>query len=270
MFINKDNSIIEINSNNPWNIITIMAWVHGNEFSWVNAFFEILKDIKIISWKVYFIFANLKALEIEKRIFEKNLNRCFLKNNHWKTYEDLRAKEIIPYLQESDYLLDVHNTWNENNSIPFLISEYKNLWEIFDVHLVISWFDKLHPGWSDGYMNTIWKIWICLESGSIYDTKWSEIAKNWILNFLKFTWNIDGKINMRKNQEYIRFDYIYKNKTKDFRFKKDFSDFEKIQEWQIIAFDGNNTIISDRDWYIVFTYIPKNIWEECFCLWNSG
>jgi hypothetical protein len=35
---------------------------------------------------------------------------------------------------------------------------------------------------------------------------------------------------MRKNQEYIRFDYIYKNKTKDFRFKKDFSDFEKIQE----------------------------------------
>jgi succinylglutamate desuccinylase len=42
---------------------------------------EILKDIEITSGKVYFIYANLKALEINNRIFEKNLNRCFLENN---------------------------------------------------------------------------------------------------------------------------------------------------------------------------------------------
>jgi succinylglutamate desuccinylase len=43
---------------------------------------KILKDIKINFGKVYFIFANLKALEINKRFYEKNLNRCFYKNNN--------------------------------------------------------------------------------------------------------------------------------------------------------------------------------------------
>lgn len=269
MLIQKDKSIIEINSNIPWNTTTIMVWVHGNELSWVNALLKILKNIKTSSWKVYFIFANLKALEIWKRFFEKNMNRCFLQNNDWDTYEDKRALEIIPYLQESDYLLDVHNTLNTWNSIPFLISEYKNLWKYFDVDFVISWFDKLHPGWSDGFMNSIWKKWVCLESWSIYDEKWPEIAKKWIINFLRFTWNIDWQIQKRENQEFIKFDKIYKNKTLNFKFIKEFFDFEKIKKWQIIAYDWKKEIISDIDCFIVFTYTPKNIWDECFCLGNN-
>jgi hypothetical protein len=56
------------------------------------------------------------------------MNRCFLENNKSETYEDKRVvNDIIPYLLKSDYLLDVHNTLNENNSIPFLISEYSDL-----------------------------------------------------------------------------------------------------------------------------------------------
>lgn len=267
MIIKKENSIIEFDSYIPWNITTIMVWVHGNELSWVNALFEILKEIKIISWKVHFIFANLKALEIWERQFEKNMNRCFLENNICTTYEDNRVKDIIPYLKESDYLLDVHNTLNTKNSIPFLISEYQNIARFFDVDFIISWFDTLHPGGSDWFMNSIWKIWICLESWSIYDEKWPNIAKKWIINFLRFTWNIDWKIEEKKNQEFIRFDTIYKNKTLNFRFVKDFLDFEKISKGQIIAYDWDEKIISDRDGYIVFTYKPKNIWDECFCLW---
>ena len=137
----KSSSVIEINWKKPWNTTTIMVWVHWNELSWVNALFEILDEIKIISWKVYFIFANLEALKLNQRQFEKNMNRCFTENNIWTTYEDKRANEIIPYLQKSDYLLDVHNTLNKNNSIPFLISEYKELWQYFQVDLVVSWFD---------------------------------------------------------------------------------------------------------------------------------
>jgi succinylglutamate desuccinylase len=269
MQIQKEKSIMELDSNMPWKTTTIMVGVHGNELSWVNAVFEILKDIKVISWKIYFIFANLKALEIWKRQLEKNMNRCFLKQNIGDTYEDQRVQEILPYLQQSDYLLDVHNTLNTWNSIPFLISEQKNLGKYFDVDFVISWFDNLHPGGSDSFMNTIWKIWLCLESGSIYDEKWPEIAKNWILNFLKFTWNISGKIIENNNQECIKFDNIYKNKTLNFKFVKDFLDFEKVSLWQIIAYDGEKEIISDRDWFIIFTYLPEKIWDECFCLWKN-
>lgn len=132
--------------------------------------------------------------------------------------------------------------------------------------MVINWFDKLHPWWSDSFMNSIWKIWLCLESGSIYDEKWPKTAKEWILNFLRFTWNISWNVTAKEWQTFIRFDRIYKNKTINFRLAKEFLDFEKISKWQILAYDGEETIYSDRDGYIVFTYKPKEIWDECFCL----
>ena len=117
-------------------------------------------------------------------------------------------------------------------------------------------------------MNNIWKVWLCLESGSIYDEKWPEIAKNGIINFLKFTWNIKWEVFEKNNQKLIKFDTIYKNKSLYFKFIKKFNDFEKVSLWQVIAYDWKKEIVSDRNWYILFTYIPKDIWEECFCLWK--
>lgn len=259
-------SIIEIFSKNPWKTTTIMVWVHGNETAWIHALQEILHDIEIIAWKIYLIFANIEAITAWKRFFEKNLNRCFIKDNTSKTYEDKRAKEIISFLEESDFLLDIHNTLNSLNSIPFLISEHKELAKFFDVNLIVSWFDTLHPWGSDGFMNTIGKKWLCLESWSIYDKNSVFIAKKSIINFLKFTWNISWDPETMEKQKFIKFDKIYKNKTLNFKFKKKFLDFEKIKKWGIIAYDWWKKIISDRNWIILFTYDPKKIWDECFCL----
>jgi len=74
-------SIIECNSNVAGATTTVMVWVHGNELSQVNAVIEMLWDFKIISGKVYFIFANLQAQRINQRFFKKNMNRCFHLSN---------------------------------------------------------------------------------------------------------------------------------------------------------------------------------------------
>lgn len=266
MFKKISDSIIEISSNIPGKTTTIMAGVHGNELSGLRAVENILKTINVISGKVYFITANLKALAIKQRQFEKNLNRCFLSNNQEQSYEDNRAREIMPYLQNSDYLLDVHNTTNQENSVPFLISEHKELGKYFDVNLVVSWFDKLHPGGSDGYMNSLGKIWLCLESGSIYDSNGPKLAEKSILNFLRFTKNIAGEANIHQPQKFIKFTNIYKNKTLDFKFSKQYKDFEEIEANTIIAYDREEKIITKKDQIITFPYLPQKIGDECFCL----
>jgi len=169
-------------------------------------------------------------------------------------------------LQESEYLLDVHNTLNTQNSIPFLICEYPNLTEYFDVDEVVCGLDVLHPWGSDGYMNSIWKVGLCLESGSIFDPKWPEIAKNWILNFLKFTGNIWGAPILRDGQELVELDYIYKNTTLDFHFSKKFLDFEKVPAGFVIAYDGEEEVKFDEERVILFTVEGNSIGEECFCV----
>jgi hypothetical protein len=166
-------------------------------------------------------------------------------------------------------LLDIHNTTSFYNSVKFLISEYKDFWKYFDIKYIISWFDNLHPWWSDSYMNSIWKKWFCLECWSInfWDKKESEkLAEKSIINFLKLTWNINWKVEIFNNQKFIKFDYIYKNKTLNFKFKKNFKDFEKIEAWEIIAYDWEEKIKAKENSYILFSYKPSKIWDECFCL----
>lgn len=244
-----------------------MCGIHGNELAWVQAVSEITKKIKINKWITYFIFANLKAIEQNVRQTEKNMNRCFYDDIKWSTYEDIRTKEILPYLQKSDYLLDLHSSTNRK-SVPFLISEYKELSKLFPVEIIASWFDKLHPWGSDGYINSIWKIGICLESGSIEDNN-VDVLKESIINFLKYTWNISWDIqnfSQSLNQKSIHFDKIYKNKSNNFKLNKNFWDFETIKKWDIIWFDDKEKIIAQENWIIVFAHDRDKKWEEAFIL----
>ena len=227
------------------------------------------KDFYIDAWKVYFIYANTEAIKKNKRYIEKNMNRCFFNKVSGETYEEQRVQNIIPYLKKSEYLLDIHNTTNKYASVPMLISEYPEIGKYFNVQYIVSWFDSLHPWWSDGYMNSIGEKWLCIECGSIYDNNWSKLAKESIINFLRFTGNLDTKALSYKKQSYIKFDTIYKNKTNTFTFEKWFRDMEKIYAWQIIAYDGKEKIIAESNWYILFPDIPKNIWDECFVLWKE-
>ncbi|MCB9804969.1 succinylglutamate desuccinylase/aspartoacylase family protein [Candidatus Peribacteria bacterium] len=71
--------------------------------------------------------ANPRAIEQNIRQTEKNMNRSFHTIPQDNTYEDIRAQELLPFLRESDVLLDIHNTLNTENSIPFLISEHANM-----------------------------------------------------------------------------------------------------------------------------------------------
>ena len=141
-------------------------------------------------------------------------------------------RELLPYLEKSDYLLDVHNTLREVNSIPFLINEYPKLDDYFDVKYAVSGFDNLHPGGSDGYMNSIGKVGLCLEAGSIYDNQDVVIqnAKEGVLNFLRFTGNIAGAPILYRDKTRIHFDTIYKNLSSSFRFVKPLGDFEVVRK----------------------------------------
>jgi len=256
-----------------WNTTVIMVWVHGNEFSWIEILDEIIKSLDINNWKVYFIYANLKAIEKKIRFIEKNLNRCFLIDKKWSTYEEKRALEIIEILNKADYLLDIHNTISTNSSLEILITTHIDYAKYFNVDKVVSNIDDIQKGWSDWYMDCIWKKWFCLECGSIYfwdKNKTLELAKNSIINFLKVTWNINWipkEYNLKRL--IIKMKYMHFLKTNNFIFTKDYKDFEFIQSWDIIGKDWCFDIKVEKNSYIVFPRKRKNIWDECFCIWEE-
>ncbi|KAF0690566.1 Aste57867_18053 [Aphanomyces stellatus] len=106
--------------------VTILGGVHGNELTGV----QVVEQLKascppLLVGTLTLILGNPKAIEINERgsAPHADLNRHFTidlfnKPSSDATYEELRAKEIAPYLQNSDLVLDLHAT--NKPSVPFL------------------------------------------------------------------------------------------------------------------------------------------------------
>lgn len=256
------NGVWKFDSWKPWMRVLLMAWVHGNELSGQIILRELIDTICVSHGIVFIIpHANPNAVAQNVRQTEKNMNRAFSIPPQGETYEDKRAQELLPLFEQSDILLDIHNTLGEN-SIPFLISEHPEWNQYFPVDRVIRGLDMLHPGWSDGYMNSIGKKWFCIESGSIYDPQWPEIAKNSIMNFLRATWSIEGAPRITESQSIYQLDVIVKSQSNNVRFIKKWLDFETVHAGEIVGYDWDRVIRAPYDGVILFSYIPTQAGEE--------
>jgi len=260
--------VIEKIGKNPGKKILILAGVHGDEVCGIKAFNSLIQKLNIISGKVIFIYANLEAIKQDKRCIEYNLNRCFLKEQPPEikdTLEGKTAKEIIPYLEWADIMLDLHASFTDGSS-PFVICDEKQTSNasIFNSDTVTYNWDKFEPGSTDYFMNLQNKPGFCFECGYSKSKKSQEIAEKAIINFLVFTENIDGKLNRTSNQRYIKINGIYKNKSDYFKKARYFKDFEKLKERALIGIDGDEKIYANKDTILLFVTDTSKSGEECF------
>lgn len=262
--------VIELIGEKPGKTTVLLAGIHGNETNGVKAFDKIVPNIKIESGKVVFIYANLQAIIQNKRQIEKNLNRCFLKQQPEdiiNTLEGKTAKEIMPYLDSADFMLDIHSSFIED-SMPFVICDEKQIKNsiFFDSEIVSYNWDPFEPGSTDYYMNQLEKPGFCLECGYLNDNKSSEIAERAIYNFLIFTKNIQGKIFVRKDKRYLKIRMLYKNKLGSFKKRRYLKDFQKADEDMIIGYDGLQPIFIKKDDIVLFLRDVDDLNEECFLI----
>lgn len=247
-----------------------MAGVHGNESFGVDAMQEIIPSLKIEKGNVTFIIANPEAVKQNKRFIEFNLNRCFLKLQSKEIYDSLEgkiARKLIPYMENADWLLDIHGS-NSQESTPFLICGEQS----FDVAKklpfeIISYnWDKFQPGSSDYYMNTQNKIGICAECGYLGDEASKEKAKQVIINFLIAAGSIEGKIKTNDDKKFLKIISQYKNRYGKFVKLKNFKDFKKLDKNELIGKDGIKKVYAKNGEIVLFVRDRENLREECFLI----
>ncbi len=253
--------VIEKKGIKPGKVSVIMAGTHGDEGCGVEAFKLILPNLEIQKGKVVFIFGNPKAIEQKKRFTEVNLNRLFSRDNKYtknikSSYEYKRSLFIKKLLNKADALLDIHSTTHKN--APFIICE-KNANKIInsfpkDFKRVLYNFNTIEPGGTEGYMNDIGKVGICVECGQHNDKKSIKNAFNAIQSFLQAQGHIESKKSIKVARENIKMTSIYHTKTDSFVLKKKFKDFEKIKKGQIVALDGCKVVKASKDGLIVFAH----------------
>jgi succinylglutamate desuccinylase len=240
--------------NGPTSII--LAGVHGNERCGVDAIQELLPSLKIQNGRVLIAYGNPKAIEENVRYTEANLNRLFksedeLSDEERSSYEFFRAQFLKKYLNQADYLLDVHASLTSDSQC-FVICEgnSRDITKYLPVSLVVSGFDEVEPGGTDYYMNQRGKIGICIECGSFNDVSLKEVAKENILSFLIACGNIPG-VTKEYSQESILINGLYYTK-KDFTLARQFKDFEKVNADEVIGKDGTDEIKMPMEGIILF------------------
>ncbi len=255
--------------NGPTSII--LAGVHGNETCGVEALRKILSSLQIEKGHVLFGYGNPHAIETNQRFTETNLNRMFkseemLSNKEKTSYEYGRAQFLKKYLNQADALLDIHASTTPGSK-PFIICEANadEISKYLPVDIIVSGFDKVEPGGTDYYMNSIGKIGICIECGYLDDPQTVQVAEEAVIAFLKACGHISNDLTPKK-QSYICMYDIYLTKTEKFTLSKPFDDFETIERDQVIGTDGDEEVRSLDDSVILFAQNSERIGDEAYLL----
>lgn len=257
-------------SKKPGPNLVIMAGVHGDEQCGLSAFNAMLPTFKPKQGRVTFIIGNPKAVAINRREFEGNLNRMFrpdvnITNSERATYEYTRSRELMPILAKADALLDIHSSTTEQ-TVPFVICEKQSfaVAEQLPVAVVVSGIDTLHPTGTDAYVNQSGGLGVCIECGNHTDPNATSFALTAINRFLDYFDVTCSKNNAYiRRQRFVNAHWIYKNKD-IFRLRKNFQEFEKINKGSLIGVDGEEEIKAPYDGVILFPHNRTNIDMEAF------
>lgn len=252
--------------------LTVMAGVHGNEVCGVKAFQAMLPKMEIERGTVHFILGNLQAISNGKRQVDMNMNRAFrpddlLTEDERQSYERCRALEIMPYLQESDALLDVHSSMTPE-STPFIICEPKS----FDIARFLPFpirshgWDRIEPGGTDYYMNLSGGYGLCVECGYHLDPLASGRAVESIRTFLVLMGVIEGSPPKENfDQRVVHAHDIYFTKV-NFQPTREFADFELLEDGELVGTDGEEKVVAPPGSVIIFCQKRDAPGKEAFVL----
>jgi hypothetical protein len=129
---------------------------------------------------------------------------------------------------------------------------------------MVSGFDALEPGGSDGYINMQGGVGICFEAGYINDPESVARAKEAMNAFLIVRGHISGNAPVQSPKEWIHMESLYHTKTNTFNPEKIFADFEEVTRGQCIGKDGGEEVGVEDDGVVLFVRPRKKVGDEAF------
>lgn len=252
----------------PGNTSAILAGVHGDERAGIIALEQLLPTLQITSGRVFVIFGNPEAIKRGVRQVEENLNRCFFPNRKATSLEARRAQEVLPILDQASAALDLHAT-RSASSVPFIIvaGAGLSLARQLNFPILSTGWNILEPGGTDGYMASEGKIGICAECGSIGDEgQGVHIATQTITDFLILRGHTTGAPSKSTSKRIVEVQQKVYRETNDFRFLKNFTDFERLPAGEAFAWDGPRSFIAKPGQCIIFARPEKAIGDQVFIL----
>ena len=262
-----------VNSESVGPCVVFVGGLHGNEPSGVIAIDKVLRQLsshkKNLRGNVYGLSGNLKALKMNVRFVEKDLNRIWKPqkaNGNPIPYEDEEKQGIIDELEtiinstnEPIYLFDLHTTSSE--SIPFVVLgdslRNRKLGRNLPVPIILGLEEKM-DGTLFSFLNTVGFSTLIFESGqhddpeSIYNHEafiWVMLSKLGVLNG-QFKYDVQTYKERLAAQSGSRARYFevkhryHIHDGEEFRMNPGYDNFQNINKGEDLARSGNEQIFA--------------------------
>lgn len=261
-------TIITKTAMKPGKTIAIFGGVHGNEKIGVMLIDKLIKSFEPHNGTVHFVYGNPRAIEQNMRFTETNLNRNFIKIQNPISYEEQRAQELMELLDTCDGLLDLHSYNEPDMQIPtFAICEKGSFPAVKQLPItsVLSGFNDVQKGSSNGYMEEHNKVGIVIELGSIMNPeRYMDTAQACVMNFLQHFGVIKKDITDGQEQTFLEVANVHRRKNEAFKFKKKYVSFDTVKSGEVIATDGPLNLQAMSNGKILFPRYDSPIGAESF------
>ncbi len=267
----------------PWHKVLILWAIHGNEPCGTIAIQKLISqldswEISLKSWMLTLIpICNQKAHDLGQRQTEENLNRMFNPENKSDSYEATLAAEIREYIENSDYMLDIHSlSWWDSTFMfksEFWNNELDEYASTMWIKEVISWWNEIYQEnelrCTDDFAKSCWVKWVCIECGQHEDPNAPIVAYDAIINSLTHLWLIDWVAAYQSDMYQLHMNTLIL-KDKEWSFAKIRKHWDEVKAWEVIARYQDWTEINAVEDSLIL--LPKH-WakkgEERFYLWIS-
>lgn len=258
-------------------LLFVTAGVHGNEPSGVYALQKVFEELEktkpAIRGTILGVSGNQKALQLNKRFIDEDLNRTWTKENieteRKETHEQREMFEIINILNqypEKDfskrYFLDCHTT--SSPSVPYIsvqeVNENDNWAHKFPTYIIRGFSDIVY-GCIDHYLSRIGITGFVFEAGQHTSTEAVENHEGIIWLALKEACALDlsristypecvNKFSEKNSPDQKTFEIIYRHGLDDaheFKMEQGYENFQKIEKGELLAMDKGKEIKSEWD-----------------------
>ncbi|PCJ19601.1 MAG: hypothetical protein COB02_07595 [Candidatus Cloacimonadota bacterium] len=258
---------ITISSGNDGNNYLILICIHGNETCGLEAILSLQKsgELKSLlkSGTLSILLANPKAYEQKRRYINCDLNRSIAKNDLKFDYEIQRSKIVEKYIENADFVLDIHSTSGPSvsHALPCDLSCSENFAKTLPVNYLITKLAHLtvEGGTTLDFAKKQNSCAVTIECGQHEDKKSIEVA----ISCIKQLFNLKALIN----PSLIMLECLKSFEVKKgFLFKQNFSCFDFVKYGQEIASDDLGTITCTNldGGYIIMPNSSPKIGEEAF------
>lgn len=261
----------------PGPYTVILGSVHGNERVGKGVIDALIAlcDEKTLCGTLVLIVGNPEAYAADVRFLDVDLNRQFTMSHKSErdhksvlNREEQRAKEIAPFLEKADYVLDIHST--SKPSVPFVYTEttaaHMKLAMLLKTQYIVSAHPDFRPSElvssTDSYVDHHGGIGLTYEAGWNKNPLATKDVLTQTLHFLNAVGTLESGA---KNPEtlhppkWLQIEGHVLPKTSEFHFLQDFKNFDAVEAGEWVASDGKTIVKAPHSGYLVFPKLNFSI-----------